>query len=110
MKEKKPKSEIQDESSKPTNEDSMKKIEKKGSTSKCSYCSTGFHPEKKCFKKKMDIMSQLLEKHKIEVPDELEKLVDSSRQCHTALFQGDKTYFECQSSIIFSCISYIFSL
>ena len=43
VKEKKPKSVIEDEGSKPTDEDSMKKVEKKGSTSKCSYCSKGFH-------------------------------------------------------------------
>ena len=43
MKEKKPKSEIEDESLKPTEEDSMKKVKKKGRASKCSYCSNGFH-------------------------------------------------------------------
>ena len=75
---KKPKWEIEDESSKPTDEDSVKKGMKKGSTSKCSYCSKGFHSENKCFNKKMYIMSQLLENHNIEVLDELEKLVDSS--------------------------------
>ena len=37
-------------------------------------------------------MSWLLEKHKIEVPEELEKPADSSEQCHTAQFQGDITY------------------
>ena len=37
-------------------------------------------------------MSQLLKKHKIEVPDELEKPVDSSEQCHTTQFQGDINY------------------
>ena len=37
-------------------------------------------------------MYQLLEKHKIEVPDELEKPADSSEQCHTAQFHGDITY------------------
>ena len=37
-------------------------------------------------------MSHLLEKHKIEVSDELEKPADSSEQCHTAQFQGDITY------------------
>ena len=40
----------------------------------------------------MDIMSQLLEKHKIEVPYELEKHVDSSEHCHSVQFQGDITY------------------
>ena len=48
----------------------------------------------------MDIMSHLLEKHKIEVPDELEKLVDSSKQCHSAHLQGDITY--ALSSIVIS--------
>ena len=38
-------------------EDLMKKVKKKGRTYKCSYCSKGFHSEKKCFNKKMDIMS-----------------------------------------------------
>ena len=37
-------------------------------------------------------MSQLLEKHKIEVPEELEKLVDSPEQCQTPQFQGDIKY------------------
>ena len=63
---------------------SMKKFKKKERTFKCSYCSKGFYPRKNFFKKKMDIMSQLLEKHNIEVPDELEKPVDSSEHCHSA--------------------------
>ena len=37
-KEKKPKLEIEDGDSKPTDEDSIKKGMKKGSTSKCYYC------------------------------------------------------------------------
>ena len=37
---KKPKSEIEDEDS---YEDLIKKVKKKGSTSKCSYCRNGFH-------------------------------------------------------------------
>ena len=86
---KKPKSEIEDGDS---YEDLMKKVKKKGRKSKCSYCRNGFHSEKKCFKNNMDIMSQLLEKHKIEVPDELEKPVDSLEHCHSAQFQGDITY------------------
>ena len=99
---KKPKSESEDEDS---YEDLMKKAKKKGSTSKCSYCSKGFHSEKKCFKKKMDIMSQLLEKHKIEVPDELEKPADSSEQCHTAQFEGDITYALSARVLSFSHVS-----
>ena len=50
VKEKKPKSEIEDESSKPIDEDSVKKTKKKGRTSKCSYCSKGFNLKNKCFK------------------------------------------------------------
>ena len=68
---------------------SMKKVKKKGSTSKCSYCSKGFHSEKKCFKNKMDIMYQLLEKHNNEVLDELEKPIDSPEHCQVVQFQGD---------------------
>ena len=89
---KKLKSEIEDENLKPTDEDSIKKGKKKGSTSKCSYCSKGFHSENKYFNNNMEIMSQLLEKHKIEVLGEIEKPVDSSEQCHTVQFQGDITY------------------
>ena len=56
-------------------------------------------------------MSQLLEKHKIEVPDELEKLADSSEQCHTAQFQGDITYALSARVLSFSHVSdiYLFS-
>ena len=80
MKEKKPKLNNEDEGPNPTDEgsNSMKKVKKKGSTSKCSYYSNGFHSEKKCFKKKMDVMSQLLEKHNIDVPNKLEKPTESS--------------------------------
>ena len=79
VKQKKPKSEIEDESLKPTDEDSMKKVKNKGITSKFLYCNKGFHTKKKCFKKNMDIMYQLLDKHNIEVPDELEKPVEGLR-------------------------------
>ena len=78
MKEKKPKSEIEDESSKPTDEDSMKKFKNKGGTYKCYYYSKVFHPVNKFFNKNMDIMSHLLQKHNIEVPNELENPVNSS--------------------------------
>ena len=55
MKEKKPKSDDEDESSNPTDEgsNSMKKVKKKGSPSKCFYCRKGPHSVKKCFKKKI---------------------------------------------------------
>ena len=74
VKEKKQKSDNEDESSNPANEGSMKK----GSTSKCSYCRKGFHLENNFFNNNMDIMYQILEKHNIEVPHELEKPVESS--------------------------------
>ena len=89
MEEKKPKSDNEDESSKPTDEGSMKKVKKKGSTSKCSYCRKKFHPENKCFKNNMDIMSQFLGKNNIKVPDELEKPAESLEHYHSAQFQGD---------------------
>ena len=96
VKGKNPKSDNEDEGSKPTNEGSisMKKVKKKGTTSKCSYYNKGFHSEKKCFKKKMDIiiMSRLLEKHNIKVLDELEKPVESPEHCHGAQFPGNINY------------------
>ena len=105
MKEKKQNSEIEDESSKPTNEDPMKIVKKKGITYKFSYCSKVFQSDIRCFKKNMDIMSHLLEKHKIEVPDELEEPADSSEQCHTAQFQGDITYALSARVLSFSHVS-----
>ena len=46
MKEKKPKSDNEDEILKPTDEGSMKKVKNKGGTSKCPYL---IKFEKKCF-------------------------------------------------------------
>ena len=62
MKEKKPKLDNEYEGSNPTDEgsNSMKKFKKKGIKSKCYYYRKFYHPENKCFKKIMDIMSQLL--------------------------------------------------
>ena len=87
VKEKKPKSDNhEDEDSKLTDEglNSMKKFKKKGITSKCYYGRNGFLLENKCFKNNMEIMSQLLEKHNNEIPDELEKPVESSEHYHSA--------------------------
>ena len=86
---KKPKSEIEDEDS---YEDLMNKVKKKGRKYKLYYCSKGFHSNKKYFNKNMDIMSQLLENHNIEVPYEPEKPVDFSEHCHRAQFEGDINY------------------
>ena len=70
----------------------MKKVKKKGSTSKCSYCSKGFNSENNCFKKNIGIIPYLLKKHKIKIPDEIGNPDDSLEQCHSAQFQGDITY------------------
>ena len=56
----------------------------------------------------MDIMSQLLEKHEIEVPDVLEKPIDSSKHCHSAQFQGDITYALGARVKSFSHVLYIY--
>ena len=56
----------------------------------------------------MDIMSHLLEKHNIEIPYELEKLVDSLEHCHSAQFQGDITYALSSKVNSFSHVSYIY--
>ena len=84
MKEKKPKPYNEDKESKPTDEDSMEKVKKKGSTYKFSYCKNEFQIDKKFLNKNMDIMSQLLENHNIEVQDELENPSYSSEHCHSA--------------------------
>ena len=57
VKENNPKSDNDDERSNLTDEGSMKKVKKKGNTSKCSYCRKGFYPDNKCFKKNIEIMS-----------------------------------------------------
>ena len=77
---------------KPIDKGSMKKVKKKGSTSKCSYYRKGFNLENIFFENNMDIMTQHLEMRNIEVQDELEKPDDSSKDCHSAQFQGDITY------------------
>ena len=86
MKEKNPKLDDEDEASNPTDEgsNSMKKVKKKGSSSKCYYCDKGNNYEKKCLRKKMEIMASLLEKHNIDVLDEREKPVESPEHCHSA--------------------------
>ena len=55
-------------------------------------------------------MSQLLEKHNIEVPDDLEKHVESSKQCHSAHFQGNMNYALSARVKLFPHISDIYSL
>ena len=86
MKEKTPNSDDKDEGSKPTVEgsDSMKKVKKKGISSKFYYYNKGFHAEETCLKNNMNIMSHFLERHNIEVPGELEKTNEYSVHCHSA--------------------------
>ena len=57
----------------------------------------------------MDIMSQLREKHNIEVPDELEKPTDSSEHYHSAQFQGDINYALSARVKLFPHVSNIYS-
>ena len=41
----------------------------KGEMSKCTYCSKGYHPESSCMKNQIDMLTQLLEKNNISLPD-----------------------------------------
>ena len=92
MKEKKPKSDSKDEGSYSADEgsNSKKKGNKKGRL-KCTYCNKTSHNEKSCFKKKLDIMTQLLERNNIDVPDfeRREKSIDPQEHCHTMQFKGN---------------------
>ena len=60
VKEKKLKSDNEDEILKPIDEGSMKKVKKKGITYKCYYCGNGFHPKKNFFKKNIDIIVRII--------------------------------------------------
>ena len=45
------------------------KKKNKGEMSKSTYCSKGNYPERSCMKKQIDILTQLLEKNGISLPD-----------------------------------------
>ena len=45
----------------------------KGEMSKCAYCDKGCHTETSCMKKQIDILTQLLEKHNISLPESTKK-------------------------------------
>ena len=45
------------------------KKKNKGEMSKCAYCSKGYHPESSCMKKQIDMLTPLLEKNNISLPD-----------------------------------------
>ena len=47
----------------------FQKKKNKGEVSKCTYCSKGYHPENSCMKKKIDMLTQLLEKNNISLPN-----------------------------------------
>ena len=46
----------------------FQKKKNKGEMKKCTYCCKGYHPERSCMKKKIDMLNQLLEKNKISLP------------------------------------------
>ena len=41
----------------------------KGQMRKCTYCGNGFHHGSSCMKKQIDILTQILEKHNISLPE-----------------------------------------
>ena len=47
----------------------FQKKNNKGEMSKCAYFSKGYHPKRSCMKKKIDMLTQLLEKKNISLPD-----------------------------------------
>src|SRR5229473_2231576 len=50
------------------------KKKNKGEMRKCAYCSKGNHSESSCMKKKIDMLTQLLEKNGISLPESLKKI------------------------------------
>ena len=52
-------------------QDSKKK--NKGEMSNCAYFSKGYHPESSCMKNKIDMLTKLLEKNNISLPDWAQK-------------------------------------
>ena len=47
----------------------QKKKKNKGEMSKCTYYSNGYHPESSCMKNQIDMLTQILEKNNISLPD-----------------------------------------
>jgi len=47
----------------------FQKKKNKGEMSKCAYCSKGYHPESSYMKKQIDMLTQLLEKNNISLPN-----------------------------------------
>ena len=48
---------------------SFQKKKNKGEMRKCAYCSKGYHLESSCMKKKIHMLTQLLEKNNISLPN-----------------------------------------
>ena len=49
------------------------KKKNKGEMRKCAYCSKGYHPERSCMRKQIDMLTQILEKNNISLLDCLKK-------------------------------------
>ena len=49
------------------------KKKNKGEMNKCAYCNKGNHTESSCMKKQIDMLTQLLEKNGISLPDSSKK-------------------------------------
>ena len=66
------KSKSHEESSKSKKKNSRKK-KGKGEMNKCGYCGKGFHLDSYCMKKQIDMLTQILEKHNISLPEVTKK-------------------------------------
>ena len=94
-KDKKAKSDSEDEGSNSTNEGlNFKKKGNKKRRYQCTYSRKSYHNENSCFKKKMDIMTQFLERNNIDVLDfaRREKSVDPWGHCNTMKFKGNDAH------------------
>ena len=67
MKDKKPPKQKRDKNNSPEEPQGSKK--NKGEMSKCSYCSKGYHPVSSCMKNQIDMLTKLLDKNNISLPD-----------------------------------------
>ena len=66
------KSKSHEESSNPKKKNSQKK-KGKGEMRKCAYCGNGFHSYISYMKKQIDMLTQILEKHNISLPEGAKK-------------------------------------
>ena len=61
-------------------EKNYQKKKNKGEMSKCAYCNKGNHTESSCMKKQIDMLTQLLEKNGISLPDSSKKRIKFRRK------------------------------